>query len=59
MENALEKWDALKFAIDEAHSVIDLTRIRNQAEAYLDALGLEYEGLQATTVSSYRDLGID
>lgn len=36
--NYLEAWDGLKTAIEQAHSVIDLRKIRDQAEAYRYAL---------------------
>lgn len=36
--NYLEAWDSLKSAIEQAHSVIDLRKIRDQAEAYRYAL---------------------
>jgi N6-adenosine-specific RNA methylase IME4 len=36
--NYLEAWDGLKSAIEQAHSVIDLRKIRDQAEAYRYAL---------------------
>ncbi len=36
--NYLEAWDGLKNAIEQAHSVIDLRKIRDQAEAYRYAL---------------------
>jgi hypothetical protein len=43
MEIALQKWDALRHAIDEAHSVIDLTKIWDKVEAYRYALKIAGE----------------
>jgi N6-adenosine-specific RNA methylase IME4 len=41
--NYLQAWDGLKAAIEQAHSVIDLRKIRDQAEAYRYALKLAGE----------------
>jgi len=41
--NDIAQWDALKTAIDQAHSIFDLKGIRDQAEAYRYALKLAGE----------------
>jgi hypothetical protein len=43
MENALEKWDSMKQAIEEAKTVLEVSRIRDKAEAIRYTLRLAGE----------------